>query len=95
MHFMHCSDNENLKKKLIARLKRVEGQARALQKMVEEDRYCIDIITQSSAARSALASFEAELLEEHMKTCAENLIKSGKKEKLADEIIKIYKKATR
>ncbi len=92
---MHCSDNKNLKKKLLTRLKRIEGQARALQKMVNEDRYCIDIITQSSAARSALASFEAELLEEHMKTCVENLVKSGKKEKMAKEIMKIYKKATR
>ncbi len=88
---MHCDDNKKVNKSLITRLKRIEGQIRGLQKMVEEDKYCIDIITQSSAARSALLSFESEVLKEHLKTCASKLIKSGNSKKAIDEIVDIYK----
>jgi DNA-binding FrmR family transcriptional regulator len=51
------------------RLRRVEGQVRGLQRMVEEDTYCIDVLTQVSAATKALRSFSLELLEEHLATC--------------------------
>lgn len=91
---MHCDDNLKLKNKLLTRLKRIEGQVKAIQKMVENDEYCIDIITQSSAARGALLSFESELLENHFKTCVVNLIKSGKAaniERAAKELTEIYK----
>jgi DNA-binding FrmR family transcriptional regulator len=53
----------------LARLRRVEGQIRGLQRMVEEDKYCIDILTQVAAATKALQSFSLELLEEHLGTC--------------------------
>jgi DNA-binding FrmR family transcriptional regulator len=53
----------------LARLRRVEGQVRGLQRMVEEDKYCIDILTQVAAATKALQSFSLELLEEHLATC--------------------------
>jgi DNA-binding FrmR family transcriptional regulator len=51
------------------RLRRIEGQVRGLQRMVEEDQYCIDILTQVSAATRALQSFSLELLEEHLGHC--------------------------
>ena len=51
------------------RLRRIEGQIRGLQRMVEEDKYCIDILTQVSAVTRALQSFSLELLEEHLGTC--------------------------
>jgi CsoR family transcriptional regulator, copper-sensing transcriptional repressor len=51
------------------RLRRIEGQIRGLQRMVEQDQYCIDILTQVSAATKALQSFALALLEEHMATC--------------------------
>jgi CsoR family transcriptional regulator, copper-sensing transcriptional repressor len=51
------------------RLRRIEGQVRGLQRMVDEDQYCIDILTQVSAATKALQSFALELLAEHMGTC--------------------------
>ena len=88
---MHCDDDLKTKKKLLNRLSRIEGQIRGIKKMLEKDEYCIDIITQSSAARSALVSFESELLENHIKTCVVNLIKKGKVKKAAEEIVKIYK----
>jgi len=73
------------------RLKRIEGQIRGLQKMVSEDEYCIDIITQTSAIRGALKSVEDVLLEAHLATCVVNQIKSGKENKAVEEIIKVYK----
>ncbi|WP_031170412.1 metal-sensitive transcriptional regulator [Streptosporangium roseum] len=53
----------------LRRLRRIEGQARGLQRMVEEDKYCIDILTQVSAANRALQSFAIALLEEHLAHC--------------------------
>ncbi|WP_433380319.1 metal-sensitive transcriptional regulator [Streptosporangium sp. CA-115845] len=62
----------------LRRLRRIEGQARGLQRMVEEDKYCIDILTQVSAANRALQSFALSLLEEHMAHCvAEAAVKGG------------------
>ncbi|MBO3746057.1 metal-sensitive transcriptional regulator [Streptosporangiaceae bacterium NEAU-GS5] len=62
----------------VRRLRRVEGQVRGLQRMVEEDKYCIDILTQVSAATSALQSFALALLEEHLSHCvAEATLKGG------------------
>ncbi|MFD8561653.1 metal-sensitive transcriptional regulator [Streptosporangium canum] len=62
----------------LRRLRRIEGQARGLQRMVEEDKYCIDILTQVSAANRALQSFAIALLEEHLAHClAEATAKGG------------------
>ncbi|TDD25339.1 metal-sensitive transcriptional regulator [Nonomuraea diastatica] len=59
------------------RLRRVEGQIRGLQRMVEDDKYCIDILTQVSAATSALKSFSLSLLEEHLAHCVAEATKNG------------------
>lgn len=59
------------------RLSRIEGQVRGLARMVEEDRYCIDIITQISAVRAALRRVEEELLCDHVTHCVEHAIASG------------------
>jgi DNA-binding FrmR family transcriptional regulator len=53
----------------LARLRRIEGQIRGLQRMVEQDKYCIDVLTQVSAATKALQSFSLSLLEEHLGSC--------------------------
>ncbi|MEV0388038.1 metal-sensitive transcriptional regulator [Nonomuraea sp. NPDC050643] len=59
------------------RLRRVEGQIRGLQRMVEEDTYCVDILTQVSAATSALKSFSLSLLEEHLAHCVAEAAREG------------------
>ena len=59
------------------RLSRIEGQVRGLSKMVDEDRYCIDIVTQISAVRAALRRVEDEILREHVAHCVEHAIDSG------------------
>ncbi len=58
-------------------LNRIEGQERGIARMVEEDRYCIDIVTQISAARAALRRLEEDVLQEHIAHCVEKAITSG------------------
>ena len=61
------------------RLSRIEGQVRGLARMVDEDRYCIDIVTQISAVRAALRRVEEEVLKDHVAHCVEHAIASGDK----------------
>ncbi|MBQ8321314.1 MAG: metal-sensing transcriptional repressor [Clostridia bacterium] len=71
---------------LTNRLKRIEGQVRGVCSMVESDAYCVDILTQVAAIRSALTSFSRELLESHIKGCVVNDIKSDRLDTL-DELM--------
>jgi DNA-binding FrmR family transcriptional regulator len=64
----------------IRRLRRIEGQVRGLQRMVEEDQYCIEILTQVSAATKALQSFSLELLDEHLAHCVLEAAQQGGQE---------------
>lgn len=79
------------KKQLKNRLRRIEGQVRGLQELVERDTYCIDVITQTSAIKSALSSVEDLLLENHLDTCASTQMKSGNVQKAKEEILAVYK----
>ncbi len=81
------------KKRLGRRLKVIEGQVRGLQKMIENEKYCIDVITQSSAIRHSISSFEDVVLEAHLSTCTVNQIKAGKPSKATQEILNVYKLA--
>mgnify|MGYP000075898327 FL=1 len=63
--------------KLIGRLSRIEGQVRGISKMVEDGRYCIDVLTQVRAARAALAKVETTMLKDHLDHCIESAITSG------------------
>lgn len=74
---MKSSMNKEEKSPRLKRLSRIEGQVRGLSRMVEEDRYCIDIVTQISAVRAALRRVEEEVLQEHIAHCVEHAIKSG------------------
>ena len=65
------------KEKVRARLRRIEGQVRGLEKMVAEDRYCIDVLTQVAAVTAALESVSLKLLEDHIEHCVADAIKSG------------------
>jgi len=65
------------KQKIETRLRRIEGQVRGLGRMIDEDRYCIDIVTQLSAVRAALRRVEEEVLHDHVAHCVEHAIASG------------------
>ena len=85
------SRSESEEKDLITRLNRIEGQIRGIRKMVENDAYCVDILTQVSAASCALNSFTKVLLSSHIKTCVTEDIRAGKEEKV-DELVKVLQK---
>jgi len=70
---------KDIKSSVQKRLGRIEGQVRGLSKMVDEDRYCIDIVTQISAVRAALRRVEEEVLRDHVAHCVEHAITSGDK----------------
>ena len=76
---------------LVSRLRRIEGQVRGVCKMVEEDRYCVDILTQVSAIQSALNAFNKELLAQHIKSCVVDDIRAGHDE-VVDELVATLQK---
>ena len=76
---------------LIKRLNKIEGQVRGIKKMVEEERYCVDILTQVSAVQSALNSFNKELLTSHINTCVVDKIREGNDE-VVDELCSTIQK---
>jgi DNA-binding FrmR family transcriptional regulator len=77
---------KDIKASVKKRLGRIEGQVRGLTRMVDEDRYCIDVVTQISAVRAALRRVEEEVLRDHVSHCVEHAITSGNK---ADQRSKI------
>ncbi len=83
--------DEKSKEKVIKQLKRIEGQVRGLQKMVDTDTYCIDIITQTSAVKQSLSSVEDLLMENHLGHCVHHQMSSGQVDKAKDEVLKVYK----
>ncbi|MBQ9241776.1 MAG: metal-sensing transcriptional repressor [Proteobacteria bacterium] len=87
--FKHRTENE--RKTMINRLRRIEGQVRGLEKMVENDAYCTDIVTQVSAVQAALNAFSKQLLANHIQTCVIQDIRDGKDDVVDDLIHTIHK----
>ena len=85
---------EKEKKDLMNRLKRIEGQVRGVENMLDNDAYCIDILMQVSAITSALNSFNKVLMANHMKTCVADNIKEGNDE-VIDELVAAMQKLMR
>ena len=83
--------DEQDKKELMNRLKRIEGQVRGIQKMLEEDSWCPDIMVQVSAVNQALNSFNKVLLAEHIRSCVVRDIKEGREETI-DELVSTLQK---
>ena len=87
-----------MKEALLNRLNKVEGQVRGITRMVEEGRYCIDVLTQLQAVRAALAKVETEMLKNHLSHCIEGAIVSGnagEQRKKAKELIELLSRASR
>ncbi|WP_077302677.1 metal-sensing transcriptional repressor [Virgibacillus pantothenticus] len=77
------------------RLKRIEGQVRGIQKMVEEDRYCIDILVQISAINAALKKVGFSIAERHTKHCVSHALQSGQGEDAIDELMEVLKQLSK
>ena len=97
---MSCGGNEerhkhrNLteEKDLLKRLNRIEGQVRGIKAMVEDERYCVDILNQVSAVQAALNGFSRVLLSNHIKTCVIDEIEAGNAEETVEELCKTIQK---
>lgn len=87
----HTVRTDEQKKSLLNRLKRIEGQIRGIQAMIERDAYCNDILTQSAAVNAAVSAFNKEILTNHLHTCIIEDIKNGNDE-IMDELIATLQK---
>jgi DNA-binding FrmR family transcriptional regulator len=85
----------NVTDKVLRNLNRVEGQVRGIGKMVEEDRYCIDIVTQIAAARAALSRIESDLLRQHLGHCVRRAMNSknaAEQQKVIEELVGVFRR---
>ncbi len=85
----------SISEKVLKSLNRVEGQVRGIAKMVEEDRYCIDVVTQIEAARAALARIESDLLRQHLGHCVHRAMNSknaSEQEKVIEELVGVFRR---
>jgi DNA-binding FrmR family transcriptional regulator len=89
---------KDIKASCSKRLSRIEGQVRGIARMVDDDRYCIDIVTQISAVRAALRRLEEEILRDHVAHCVENAIASGNRadqRRKIEELMQVVSRADR
>ena len=89
---------DDIKTSCAKRLTRIEGQVRGLSRMVEEDRYCIDIVTQIAAVRAALRRLEEEILRDHVGHCVEHAVAAGSKaeqRRKIEELMAVVSRADR
>jgi DNA-binding FrmR family transcriptional regulator len=77
---------------LAKRLNRIEGQVRGIARMVEEDRYCVDVLTQVSAVQAALDALALQMLESHLKGCVQDAVRSGKGDAAMGEAMAVIRK---
>ena len=80
---------QDTKKVCLARLNRIEGQVRGLAKMVDDDRYCIDVVNQVQAVIAALKKVEGEILKDHIAHCVEHAIRSGDKKAQREKVTEL------
>jgi len=87
--------NAETKAKALARLRRIEGQVQGVQRMVEEEKYCVDILLQLAAVRGAVGQVEKLLLGRHIESCVADAMRSGRareREKKIDELLEVFAK---
>ena len=86
---------KDISDKVLKNLNRVEGQIRGIAKMVEADRYCIDVVTQIEAARAALARIESDLLRQHLGHCVHRAMNSkntAEQERVIEELVGVFRR---
>ncbi|WP_158737039.1 metal-sensitive transcriptional regulator [Alteribacillus sp. YIM 98480] len=91
-HTNHKSTEQPNKQQLLNRLKRIEGQVRGIHNMVENDRYCVDILNQIAAIQSAMNKVSLALVEDHTNHCVANAIKNGEGEESIEELMEVIKR---
>ncbi|WP_188207532.1 metal-sensing transcriptional repressor [Alkalibacillus aidingensis] len=87
--------SQSEKEQMLNRLKRIEGQVRGLQKMIEDDRYCVDVLVQISAVNAALNKVGYSMMERHARMCVNQAAKQGDGEAYMDELMKVVQQFTK
>ena len=83
------------KEAILKRLRRMEGQVRGLQQMVEEDRYCLDVVTQVNALTAAAREVALQVLADHLRGCVTDAVREGTGDQAIDEVMTVFSKAMR
>jgi len=84
----YCEQKEGL----LTRLKKIEGQVQGLQRMLREDKYCVDLLIQIAAVRAALDQVGIILFENHARKCLINALEEGRQEEMVDELVEVLRK---
>jgi len=85
-------ESGNYKQDIIKRLNRIEGQVKGIQRMIDDEKYCVDILTQIAAARAAISRVGGLVLENYTKTCMKKAIESGNRDQVMDELMSTIQK---
>ncbi len=94
-HAGHDAAKADTRDDAIKRLSYIEGHLAGVKKMVEEDRYCVDILRQTFAVRRALQKLESQLIDGHLRTCVVDGVKQGREEQVLSELVELYEIADR
>lgn len=94
-HSQHEVAKSETKTDAIKRLSYIEGHLAGVKKMVEEERYCVDILRQTFAVRRALQKLESQLIDGHLRTCVVDGVKEGREEQVLSELVELYEIADR
>jgi DNA-binding FrmR family transcriptional regulator len=94
-HAEHQAAKADTRDDAIKRLSYIEGHLAGVKKMVEEDRYCVDILRQTFAVRRALQKLESKLIDGHLRTCVVDGVKQGNEEQVLSELVELYEIADR
>jgi DNA-binding FrmR family transcriptional regulator len=94
-HQQHEVAKSETKTDAIKRLSYIEGHLAGVKKMVEEERYCVDILRQTFAVRRALQKLESQLIDGHLRTCVVDGVKEGREEQVLSELVELYEIADR
>lgn len=94
-HAEHDADKTDTRNDAIKRLSYIEGHLSGVKKMVEEDRYCVDVLRQTFAIRRALQKLESQLIDGHLRTCVVDGVKQGREEQVLSELVELYEIADR
>ena len=94
-HSNHEESKAQTRDDAIKRLNYIEGHLAGVKKMVDQDRYCVDILRQTFAVRRALQKLESQLIDGHLRTCVVDGVKEGREEQVLSELVELYEIADR
>jgi CsoR family transcriptional regulator, copper-sensing transcriptional repressor len=89
--YMDMNNSKTHKQQVLHRIKIIEGHLKAIEKMIENDTYCVDIMNQSLAVQKALHNLDMAIMENHLNTCVVEQVQKGEQEKMVKDMLGLYK----